>query len=133
VQEWCEDRQASTAEALGGLLTELEKNEQRKSQQAIALPGRRHLLLGYVVRTTDESQMRPFFSRDLLDLESQLVDYVIVHEPLYLRLPNHGRLWKSFMRAHLGDYEGLHRRLPRRAVLSGAPDDVWWAVPKSRR
>jgi hypothetical protein len=26
---------------------------------------------------------------------------------------NHGRLWKSLMRAHLGDYEGMEARLKR--------------------
>lgn len=64
------------------------------------------------------------FSADLLDLDAELIDYVIVHELLHLRVPNHGRLWKSLMRAHLGDYEGLHQRLPRQAVLSGAPGGV---------
>jgi predicted metal-dependent hydrolase len=51
------------------------------------------------------------FSTDLLGLDAELVDYVIVHELLHLRVPNHGRLWKSLMRAHLGEYERLHERL----------------------
>jgi len=29
-------------------------------------------------------------------------------------LPNHGKLWKSLMRAHLGDYEKLEKRLTQR-------------------
>jgi type I restriction enzyme M protein len=32
-------------------------------------------------------------------------------ELLHLQVPNHGPLWKSLMRAHLGDYERLHRKL----------------------
>lgn len=62
------------------------------------------------------------FSTDLLTLESELVDYVIVHELLHLRAPNHGRLWKSLMRAHLDEYEHLHARLRAAATeqsLSG--------------
>jgi predicted metal-dependent hydrolase len=51
------------------------------------------------------------FSAELLALEPELVDYVIVHELLHLRVPNHGRLWKSLMCAHLGDYAVLHGRL----------------------
>jgi predicted metal-dependent hydrolase len=51
------------------------------------------------------------FSTELLQLEAELTDYVIVHELLHLRVPNHGRLWKSLMRAHLGDYEPLQDRL----------------------
>jgi hypothetical protein len=40
---------------------------------------------------------------------------VIVHELLHFSVPNHGKLWKSLMRAHLGDYERLESRLRRAA------------------
>ena len=45
------------------------------------------------------------FNTDLLELDNEIGDYVIVHELLHFFVPNHGRLWKSLMRAHLGDYE----------------------------
>jgi predicted metal-dependent hydrolase len=45
------------------------------------------------------------FDIKLLDLDTELQDYVIVHELLHFHVPNHGRLWKSLMRAHLGEYE----------------------------
>ena len=45
------------------------------------------------------------FSDELLGFDSNLQDYVIAHELLHLRVPNHGKLWKSLMRAHLGEYE----------------------------
>ena len=48
---------------------------------------------------------------EVADLPSKLADYVIVHELLHLRVPNHGKLWKSFMRAYLGDYEKLEEKL----------------------
>ncbi len=38
----------------------------------------------------------------------------IVHELLHFSVPNHGKLWKSLMRAHLGDYETLAERLQKR-------------------
>ena len=47
------------------------------------------------------------FNRELLDLDGELWDYVIVHELLHFSVPNHGKLWKSLMRAYLGDYERL--------------------------
>lgn len=53
------------------------------------------------------------FDIALLGLEPELREYVIVHELLHLSVPNHGRLWKSLMHAHLGDYEDLHNRLRR--------------------
>ena len=53
------------------------------------------------------------FSADLLDLDEDLWDYVIVHELLHFFVPNHGKLWKSLMRAHLGDYERIEDRLKR--------------------
>jgi predicted metal-dependent hydrolase len=51
------------------------------------------------------------FSSALLSLPPELADYVIVHELLHFSVPNHGRLWKSLMRAHLGEYEHLELRL----------------------
>lgn len=51
------------------------------------------------------------FNDELLDLDTRLGEYVIVHELLHLSVPNHGPLWKSLMQAHLGDYAELERRL----------------------
>ena len=53
------------------------------------------------------------FDELVLSQPGDLQDYVIVHELLHLHVPNHGNLWKSLMRAHLGDYESLERRLQR--------------------
>ncbi|GAB4376232.1 MAG: hypothetical protein Kow0042_22340 [Calditrichia bacterium] len=51
------------------------------------------------------------FDQELLELQPELQDYVIVHELLHFHVPNHGKLWKSLMRLHLGDYEGLEKTL----------------------
>ena len=51
------------------------------------------------------------FNDELLGMDKALGDYVIVHELLHFSVPNHGKLWKSLMRAHLGDYEELEQRL----------------------
>jgi predicted metal-dependent hydrolase len=51
------------------------------------------------------------FNNELLTMNKKLVDYVIVHELLHFSIPNHGKLWKSLMHAHLGDYEVLEKRL----------------------
>jgi predicted metal-dependent hydrolase len=51
------------------------------------------------------------FNSQLLDMDKKIADYVIVHELLHFSVPNHGKLWKSLMRAHLGDYESLAARL----------------------
>lgn len=53
------------------------------------------------------------FSTDLLALDQELSDYVIVHELLHFFVPNHGKLWKSLMRAHLGEYEEMEKRLKK--------------------
>ena len=52
------------------------------------------------------------FNDELLALDREVADYVIVHELLHFFVPNHGKLWKSLMRAHLGDYETLASKLP---------------------
>jgi len=55
------------------------------------------------------------FDAFLPELEEELQDYVIVHELLHSRVPNHGKLWKSLMRVHLGDYERLEDKLKKLA------------------
>jgi len=47
----------------------------------------------------------------LRDYPAWVRDYVIVHELLHFSVPNHGKLWKSLMRAHLGDYEQIEERM----------------------
>ncbi|MEK6556911.1 MAG: M48 family metallopeptidase [Candidatus Margulisiibacteriota bacterium] len=51
------------------------------------------------------------FNSELLSYDNQIGDYVIVHELLHFRTPNHGKLWKSLMGAYLGDYEVLSEKL----------------------
>jgi len=51
------------------------------------------------------------FNSDLLSLDREIGNYVIVHELLHFTIPNHGKLWKSLMRVHLGDYEKVEARL----------------------
>ena len=53
------------------------------------------------------------FNKELLDIDKELGEYVIVHELLHFNVPNHGKLWKSLMTAHLGDYEKLEARLKK--------------------
>lgn len=55
------------------------------------------------------------FDATLLDLKVELQDYVIVHELLHDQVPNHGKLWKSLMHAHLGDYEIYEKALKEKA------------------
>ncbi len=53
------------------------------------------------------------FSDELPALKRDLQDYVIVHELLHIFVPNHGKLWKSLMRSHLGEYETYESELKR--------------------
>jgi predicted metal-dependent hydrolase len=64
---------------------------------------------------TIKSGMLIFNSR-LLSIEDQLQDYVIVHELLHANVPNHGKLWKSLMSAHLGNYTSLENKLKEYAI-----------------
>jgi predicted metal-dependent hydrolase len=42
---------------------------------------------------------------DLADRPSDFQDFVIVHELLHLRVPNHGRLFKSLMSLHVKSWK----------------------------
>src|SRR5436309_14014558 len=53
------------------------------------------------------------FDAFLLELREELQDYVIAHELLHFHAPNHGKLWKSIMLAHLGNHERLEIELRR--------------------
>ncbi|MBU2252457.1 MAG: M48 family metallopeptidase [Proteobacteria bacterium] len=53
------------------------------------------------------------FDESLIGKPHRLQDYVIVHELLHFRVPNHGKLWKSLMRAHLGEHELIETELKR--------------------
>jgi len=53
------------------------------------------------------------FDEALTGMSPHLQDYVIVHELIHFRVPNHGKLWKSLMRAHLGENELIETELKR--------------------
>jgi predicted metal-dependent hydrolase len=57
------------------------------------------------------------FNDELLSLDRELGEYVIVHELLHFSTPNHGKLWKSRMRAHLGDHERYAEKLRQIATV----------------
>ena len=42
---------------------------------------------------------------DLADREAGFQDFVIAHELLHLRVPNHGKLFKALLAAHLPDWK----------------------------
>lgn len=54
---------------------------------------------------------------DLADQDPGFQDFVIAHELLHLRVPNHGRLFKALMSAHL---PGWREYDVRRLQISGA-------------
>ena len=59
---------------------------------------------------TPNSQLL-IFNAELLEMSKKVCDYVIVHELLHFNVPNHGKLWKSLMLAHLGEYEKIEKRI----------------------
>lgn len=47
------------------------------------------------------------FSEDLLKEHPDFQEYVIVHELLHLRVPNHGKLFRSLMSLYLPNWENI--------------------------
>lgn len=48
---------------------------------------------------------------ELLDLPKTLGEYVIVHELVHLLVPNHGKVFKSFLYAYLPEWEQREQEL----------------------
>ena len=45
------------------------------------------------------------FNSELLEKRRSLIDYVVLHELLHMKVPNHGKLFKSLMFVFLPDWE----------------------------
>jgi predicted metal-dependent hydrolase len=44
---------------------------------------------------------------DLIERDGCFQDFVVAHELLHLRVPNHGRLFKALMTAHVPDWRSF--------------------------
>ena len=62
-----------------------------------------------------------YFNSELLFLDEEIQDFVIVHELLHLKIPNHGRLFKSLMGAYLPEYKDMEIKLMKYLSLSSKP------------
>lgn len=47
------------------------------------------------------------FNTELVEQPADFREYVIVHELLHLKVPNHGKLFKSLLRAYIPKYETI--------------------------
>lgn len=57
---------------------------------------------------------RIMLNSELLTLPRELCDYVIVHELVHLKAPNHGILFKSYMSMFLPEWQKLERELGKK-------------------
>jgi predicted metal-dependent hydrolase len=48
------------------------------------------------------------FSTEVLTQPPAFREYIIVHELLHLKVPNHGKLFKTLLRAYIPDFERIH-------------------------
>lgn len=59
------------------------------------------------------------FSTEVLSQPPAFREYVIVHELLHLKVPNHGKLFKTLLRAYLPHYESIRPLPPLDSPVSG--------------
>lgn len=57
------------------------------------------------------------FNDELLTLPTELGEYVMVHELVHLKVPNHGKLWKALMLAYCPDHREIAEQLPKRLIM----------------
>jgi predicted metal-dependent hydrolase len=53
---------------------------------------------------------------DLLDLPGGLVEYVVCHEILHLKVPSHNQLYRLLLSQHMPDWQERERELGRWAI-----------------
>ncbi len=58
-------------------------------------------------------------STDLLELPRDLVEYVICHELVHLKIPNHGRGFQALISCYIPDWKDRELRLARWTASSG--------------
>jgi predicted metal-dependent hydrolase len=56
---------------------------------------------------------------ELVAMPKPLGEFVIVHELVHLLAPNHGRVFKSFMRAYMPDWQQRDRELRQSTKRAG--------------
>ena len=64
----------------------------------------------------ERARKASLFFGDLLHAQVRAFN---VHELLHFSVPNHGKLWKSLMHAHIGEYEHLEARMKQAASNTG--------------
>jgi predicted metal-dependent hydrolase len=52
-------------------------------------------------------------STDLLELPRDLVDYIVCHELVHLKIPDHGKGFRAVMSCHIPDWQDRELRLAR--------------------
>lgn len=72
-------------------------------------------------------------AEDLADQPDDFQDYVIVHELLHLRVPNHGKLFKSLMSIYVPNWRDLERPSSRGELVSGVTRHVGQHATDSAR
>ncbi len=58
---------------------------------------------------------------DLLHLPRRLVDYVICHELLHLKVPTHNRLYRLLLTRHIPDWRRREQELARWTIAESSP------------
>ena len=56
------------------------------------------------------------FNTELLGKHKKFSDYVIVHELLHMKMPNHGKLFKSLMYAFIPDWEKIAMEIDKEVI-----------------
>jgi predicted metal-dependent hydrolase len=53
---------------------------------------------------------RMTFDTGLLEIDREFGEYVLLHEVLHIKIPNHGKLFKSFLFTLMPDWQNRMRR-----------------------
>ena len=85
-------------------VSEFKEEVRRWAEKVGALPKEIHVRRMRRKWASCSSKGRLTFSYDLLSQPEDFRTYVIVHELLHLRYPNHGKMFRALMNTYLSSY-----------------------------
>lgn len=104
-------------------VSEFKESVQAWADRVGVNPGEIHMRPMKTKWASYSSKGRITFDAGLLTFNREFGEYVILHELLHIKIPNHGKLFKSLMSAYMPDWKNIMARNTER--LKNSDSALW--------